>query len=92
MSCYCHTCKKSFHSLGIARHRAAHRDKKEYCKITFSAGDTYEWDYSSKNKIKLPCLYCSKKYDFDEDSNEAKGILNVFCPGGDCEDRYALNQ
>jgi hypothetical protein len=46
--CYCHTCNKSFHHLGIARHRAKHRDKKEYCKITFSGGDTYSWNYGKK--------------------------------------------
>ena len=32
---------KYFHWLGIARHRAMHRDKKEDCKITYSNGDTY---------------------------------------------------
>jgi len=44
--CWCHTCHKGFKSLGIARHRAMHRDKGEKCKITYSSGDTYthEWD------------------------------------------------
>ena len=40
-NCYCHTCEKSFHYLGIARHRAMHRDRKETCKITYTCGDTY---------------------------------------------------
>lgn len=44
--CYCHTCDKDFHYLGIARHRAMHRKKKEDCKITFTHGDTYIWRYS----------------------------------------------
>lgn len=43
--CYCHTCGRSFHSLGIARHRAAHRDRRETCTITFSNGDTYTFAY-----------------------------------------------
>lgn len=27
--CYCRNCKRWFHSLGIARHRAAHRDRRD---------------------------------------------------------------
>lgn len=49
-TCYCHTCEKEYKSLGIARHRASHRDKKEDCKITFSNGDTYSYNYSKKRK------------------------------------------
>jgi hypothetical protein len=45
-NCYCHTCGKWFHYLGISRHRASHRDKKEDCKITFTYGDTHIWRYS----------------------------------------------
>ena len=37
---YCHTCKKSFHHLGICRHRAMHRDKREDCEITYMHGDS----------------------------------------------------
>lgn len=44
-NCYCHTCKKDFHYLGIARHRAKHRDKKENCEITYTMGDTYIHKY-----------------------------------------------
>ena len=40
-------------------------------------------------KITLPCLECGKEYEFDEDSNEAKNIFNVFCSDKDCEDIYA---
>ena len=51
--CYCRTCKRVIQSLGIARHRAAHRDKKEKCIITYSSGKTYEHDYSKRN-IHIP--------------------------------------
>lgn len=46
--CYCHNCMKYFHYLGINRHRAMHRDKKERCKITFTYGNTviYKFDES----------------------------------------------
>lgn len=47
-NCYCHTCKKRFHYLGIARHRAMHRKNRENCMITFTNGKTYKWNY---NKI-----------------------------------------
>jgi len=40
-NCYCHTCQKAFHYLGIARHRRGHLDKKESCEITYTHGDTY---------------------------------------------------
>lgn len=40
-NCYCHTCKKDFHYLGIARHRRGHLDRKEVCEITYTHGDTY---------------------------------------------------
>lgn len=44
-NCYCHTCEKWFHYLGITRHRAWHRDIKTPCKITFTHGDTYFYNY-----------------------------------------------
>ena len=49
-NCHCHTCGRDFHYLGIANHRAAHRSKKEYCKITYTHGDTYVHDYSKDLK------------------------------------------
>lgn len=48
--CYCYTCKKEIHHLGIARHRAMHRDKKQDCTIKFSKGDVYSWIYSKIEK------------------------------------------
>jgi len=44
--CYCHTCDKNIHYLGIARHRAAHRNRREDCKITFSSGNTWTYKFS----------------------------------------------
>jgi len=34
----------------------------------------------------LPCLKCGKKWLFDSRSLEARGLSNVFCLDGDCED------
>ena len=45
-NCFCHTFDKDFHYLGISRHRAMHRDKKEKCKITYTYGDTHIFDFS----------------------------------------------
>ena len=36
--CYCCNCDKEFHHLGIARHRAMHRDRVEDCRIIYSNG------------------------------------------------------
>jgi len=44
--CYCHTCGKEFHYLGINMHRAMHRKRKEDCRITYTYGDTYNFRYS----------------------------------------------
>lgn len=49
---YCHTCKKYFHPLGISRHRAMHRDKREDCEITYANGDTYFHEFSKHKIIK----------------------------------------
>lgn len=48
--CYCHTCKKYYHHLGITRHRAMHRDKRERCKITFTNGDTFEYNFDENTE------------------------------------------
>ena len=45
-TCFCHTCNKDFHWLGIARHRAMHRDRNEDCVISYSDGRTYRYRYS----------------------------------------------
>ena len=48
-NCFCHTCQKEFHYLGIARHRAMHRDKKEFCMISYTNGELFEYKYYLKN-------------------------------------------
>ena len=45
-NCFCYTCNKAFHYLGITRHRAMHRDKKEDCDIEYTNGDRYDHKYS----------------------------------------------
>ena len=40
-NCYCHTCNKPLHYLGITRHRKAHLDKNESCEITYTNGKTF---------------------------------------------------
>jgi len=34
--CFCYKCKKYFNSLGIASHRAAHRNRGEDCTISYN--------------------------------------------------------
>ncbi len=45
--CYCHTCDREFHSLGVSRHRAMHRDHREDCEITYLSGATYIHHYAT---------------------------------------------
>jgi len=47
-NCYCHTCERSFHYLGIANHRKAHRLRREDCTITFTYGETITWKFSRR--------------------------------------------
>ena len=44
-NCFCITCNRAFHYLGIAKHRAMHRDRHELCKITYTDGSTYLHDF-----------------------------------------------
>ncbi len=46
--CYCHTCQREFNHMGIAKHRATHRNKKENCRITYSNGDTWTHAFGEK--------------------------------------------
>ena len=50
-TCYCHTCERWFHYLGINRHRAMHRDRKEVCEITYTYGDRYRFDFREKESM-----------------------------------------
>lgn len=45
-NCFCHTCEKAFHYLGITRHRTMHKERKEDCTITYTWGDTYAHKFS----------------------------------------------
>lgn len=49
---FCHTCDKWFHYLGINRHRAMHRDKREDCQITYTHGDSYIFKFSKLTPAK----------------------------------------
>jgi len=52
-TCYCHTCSRHFHALGINRHRAMHRDKHEDCEITYTYGDRRFFKYSDKPEANI---------------------------------------
>lgn len=45
-NCFCHTCGKAYHYLGINQHRAAHRRKSEDCRITYTHGNTRTFKFS----------------------------------------------
>ena len=47
-ACFCYACARYFHYLGIARHRAMHRDRKEDCKIGYTNGNIYNHKYSER--------------------------------------------
>ena len=49
-NCRCITCKRDFHCLGIARHRAMHRDKQEVCEIIYTDGSTYIHDFTPEDE------------------------------------------
>jgi hypothetical protein len=61
-SCFCFTCNKSYHYLGIARHRAMHRDKKEDCEIQYSNGEIYLHIFSKGNNKDI--------------ARESEGVMN----------------
>jgi len=45
--CYCYTCEREIHHLGIMSHRAAHRRRGEDCKIEFSTGRVVAYQFSA---------------------------------------------
>lgn len=51
-TCYCETCNKWFNPLGIARHRAMHRERKEDCTIMYTNGDSYLHEFSKWKRVK----------------------------------------
>ena len=42
---YCHTCERWFHYLGIASHRTYHRNRNENCRVTYTNGETFTYNY-----------------------------------------------
>jgi len=50
--CYCFRCRKYFHRLGIARHKAMHRDRKEPCRIMFSDGYVRIYAFDANGGVK----------------------------------------
>ena len=48
--CYCLTCDRDIHHLGIMSHRAAHRRRNEDCTIEFSDGRTVSYNFSGTRK------------------------------------------
>lgn len=50
-NCFCFTCSKAYHYLGIARHRALHRDRGEDCKISFTDGRVETYLYYKPTKM-----------------------------------------
>lgn len=51
-NCYCHTCKRFFHYLGIANHRKKHTDAGETVEITYTNGNTRV--HADKSRAKKP--------------------------------------
>lgn len=49
--CYCHTCRRWFHHLGIASHRAFHRNRNQDCKITYSDNRTFTHEFSAIKSV-----------------------------------------
>lgn len=46
--CYCVTCDKEFHHLGIMSHRAMHRRREEDCSIVFSDGRNISYSFAQE--------------------------------------------
>lgn len=42
--------------------------------------------------VTIPCVECAKPLVWPRKSNEALGVFNSFCEGGECEDKYASKQ
>lgn len=49
-NCYCHTCGREFHYLGINSHRAMHFRRREDCDITYTHGDRRYFSFSKVGK------------------------------------------
>ena len=45
--------------------------------------------YDNPDLIMLTCLNCGAEHWVLEQSFEARGVFNMFCPNSDCYDQYA---
>lgn len=51
-TCYCHTCRRHFNYLGIARHRKSHLDAGQEARITYTGGETkVHWPKGSPRPV-----------------------------------------
>ncbi len=50
--CYCYRCQRQINSMGIARHRAMHRDKKEDAEIMYKDGSRILHLFSDTKELK----------------------------------------
>lgn len=48
--CYCISCDRNIHHLGIMSHRAMHRRRKENCRIQFSDGRTVSYRFEAADE------------------------------------------
>ncbi len=53
-NCYCHTCGRDFHYLGITNHRKSHRNRGEDCTITYTHGDTITHRAPTRDEQTIP--------------------------------------
>lgn len=38
--------------------------------------------------VRMFCRHCGQGYSFTPETEEARGVVRVFCPNGICEDKY----
>ncbi len=53
-NCFCHTCGRAFHYLGINRHVAMHRDRQEQCTVTYTYGDKHTYHFERSRLVRNP--------------------------------------
>jgi len=52
-TCYCYTCEREYHYLGINSHRAAHRRRRENCIIGYTNGKVRSFKFSDTPNSEL---------------------------------------
>ncbi len=81
--CYCATCDRWFHRLGIMSHRAAHRRRNEDCRIEYSDGRIGRHHFSFQksscqrcgeetDKREAACIHCGSLKSFAEDDQPGR--------------------